>query len=277
MRRRRAAELSDDAIGAILLAALAVFVLAPLVCVVLWAFAEAWRPPAPLPTAWGFKYWGLLMARADVAAAIPTSLLISTLVTLLSAAVCLPAAYAFARLDFPGRRWLLLSFIAVNAFPRFPLYVAMAVLFLSAGLIGTVTAVVLVQLVFTLLYMIWIPAAAFRGVDPRMEEAGRDVGASHLTVLTRITLPQAAPALGTALLLTFVNTFYEVEGALLVGVPDVRTLPVVMLSLITGQIIIQYGAVLSVMLWVPSLVLLVFARRLFESRTFAAGFVGGSR
>jgi len=59
---------------------------------------------------------------------------------------------------------------------------------------------------------------------------------------------------------------------LLVGVPDVRTLPIIMLSLITGQIIVQYGAVLSVMLWVPSLVLLLFARRLFESRSFAAGF-----
>jgi len=132
--------------------------------------------------------------------------------------------------------------------------------------------VVIVQLVFTLLFMIWIPSAAFRGIDPRMEEAARDVGASHLTVLLRITLPQAAPALGAALLLTFVNTFYDVDGALLVGIPDIQTLPVIMLSLITGQVIVQYGAVLSVMLWVPSLVLLVFARRLFESRTFAAGF-----
>ena len=47
-----------------------------------------------------------------------------------------------------------------------------------------------------------------------------------------------------------------------------------MLSLITGQVIVQYGAVLSVMLWVPSLVLLIFARRLFEGRSFAAGFGG---
>ena len=78
--------------------------------------------------------------------------------------------------------------------------------------------------------------------------------------------------LGAALLLTFVNTFYDVDGALLVGIPDIQTLPIIMLSLITGQVIVQYGAVLSVLLWVPSLVLLVFARRLFEGRAFAAGF-----
>jgi putative spermidine/putrescine transport system permease protein len=84
-------------------------------------------------------------------------------------------------------------------------------------------------------------------------------------------LPQVAPAIGAGLLLTFMNAFYEVEGALLVGIPEIRTLPIVMLSLITGQVIVQYGAVLSVLLWVPSLVLLIFARRIFDSRTFAAG------
>jgi putative spermidine/putrescine transport system permease protein len=262
---------ADAIIGGALLVLLAAFVLGPLIGVVVWAFAEAWRAPALWPTAWGFKYWGLLLARADVAKALPTSLAISSIVTVISAALCLPAAYAFARLDFPARRAVLLSFIAVNAFPRFPLYVSIAVVFLSLGLIGTYTAVVLVQLVFSLLYMIWIPAAAFCGVDRRLEEAARDVGASHFTVLLRVTLPLVAPAIGAAALLTFTNTFYEVEGALLVGIPTVRTLPVVMLSLITGQIIAQYGAVLSVLLWVPSLILLVLARRFFDGRALAAG------
>jgi putative spermidine/putrescine transport system permease protein len=261
----------DDAIGSVLLAALGIFVLAPLLTVIIWAFADQWRPPALLPTQWGTRFWTMLLARADVVQALSMSFFISLIVTALSAVISLPAAYAFARLEFPGRKLFLLSFIADNAFPRFPLYVSIAVVFLSAGLIGTITGVVLIQLVFTLLFMIWIPTAAFKGVDRSIEEAARDVGASHLTVLVRITLPQVAPAIGAALLLTFMNTFYEVDGALLIGVPTVRTLPIVMLSLITGQIIVQYGAVLSVMLWVPSLVLLLLARRMFDSRTFAAG------
>jgi putative spermidine/putrescine transport system permease protein len=261
----------DSVVGVLILAALVVLVAAPLLVILVWAFADQWRPPAPLPTAWGLHYWDALLARADVKSALPLSIVLSATVTALSAAICLPAAYAFARLEFPGRRLILLSFIAVNAFPRFPLYVSIALIFLSVGLIGTKTAVVLIQIVFSLLYLIWIPTAAFRGVDRRLEEAARDVGASHVTVLLRITLPQVAPAVGAALLLTFMNAFYEVEGALLVGIPDVRTLPIVMLSLITGQIIVQYGAVLSAILWVPSLILLIVARRMFDSRTFAAG------
>ena len=261
----------DVLTGSVLLGALVLFIAMPLVGVLIWAFAEQWRSPALLPTAWGLKFWHLLLGRADVQSSFPLSLILASIVTALAAVLCLPAAYAFARTDFPGRRAMLLSAITVHAFPRFPLYVSIAVIFLSLGLIGTATAVVIVQLVFSMLYLIWIPTAAFRGVDRRLEEAARDVGASHLTVLLRITLPQVAPALGAALLLTFVNAFYEVEGALLVGIPDIRTLPIVMLSLITGQVIVQYGAVLSVMLWVPSVMLLIFARRMFDSRTFAAG------
>ena len=268
---RRWHRFGDDAIGAVLAAALAITIIGPLLTVFIWAFAEQWRAPALWPQAWGFKWWGVLLGRADVAQALPTSVLLAISVTALSALCCLPAAYAFARLDFPGRRWLLLSFLAVNAFPRFPLYVSIAVVFLSAGLVGTITGVVLIQFVFSLFFMIWIPTAAFRGVDRRLEEAARDCGASHLTVLVRITLPQVAPALGAAVLFTFMNTFYEVEGALLIGVPNVRTMPVIMLSLITGQIIVQYGAVLSVLLWIPSVLILVFAHKIFDSRTFASG------
>ena len=271
---KRGARLSDELIGVILLAALVIFVLGPLVGVLIWAFAENWRPPAALPTAWGFKYWNMLLARADVQKALPTSLGISAIVTALSAVICWPAAYAFARIQFPGRRWLLLSFIAVNAFPRFPLYVSIAVVFLSLGLIGTYVAVVMVQLVFTLLFMIWIPAAAFRGVDLRMEEAARDVGASPIRVFWSITLPQAGPTIAAAVLLSFVGTFYETEGAWLIGAPQIRTLPVLMISFINNQPVIQYGAVLSVILWVPSFIALLFARRVISSGSFARGFGG---
>ena len=92
--------------------------------------------------------------------------------------ICLPAAYAFARLDFPGRNLLFFSFLAGHAFPKFGLLVAIAGIFLNLGLIATFWGVVLIQLVGTLLFMIWIPVAAFQAVDRRMEEAARDVGAS---------------------------------------------------------------------------------------------------
>ena len=200
------------------------------------------------------------------------SVSLATIVTLISACICLPAAYAFARLDFPVRNLLFFSFLAGHAFPKFGLLVAIAGIFLNLGLIGTFWGVVLIQLVGTLLFMIWIPVAAFQAVDRRMEEAARDVGASPLRVFWSITLPQAGPTIAAALLLSFVCTFYETEGAWLIGAPQIRTMPVLMISFINNQPVIQYGAVLSVLLWIPSFVALMFARRVIGSGSFARGF-----
>lgn len=263
-----------DWIGIGFAVVLTLIIIFPLVVVGTWAFADVWRYPAIVPQDFGLRYWHQTLARADVWTSITTSLSLATVVTLLSALICLPAAFAFARLDFPGRSLLFFSFLAGQAFPKFGLLVAIAGIFLSLGLIGTFWGVVLIQLVGTLLFMIWIPVAAFQNVDRRMEEAARDVGAGPLRVFWSITLPQAGPTIAAAVLLTFVNTFYETEGAWLIGAPAVRTMPVLMISFINNQPVIQYGAVLSVILWVPSFFALLFARRVISSGSFARGFGG---
>ncbi len=253
---------------------LTLVIIVPLLVVGTWAFTNVWRYPSVIPQEFGLRFWNHTLARADVWTSITMSLSLSTVVTLLSAVICLPAAYAFARLDFPGRNILFFSFLAGHAFPKFGLLVAIAGIFLQLNLIGTFWGVVLIQLVGTLLFMIWIPVAAFQAVDRRMEEAARDVGASPLRVFWSITLPQAGPTVAAALLLSFVGTFYETEGAWLIGAPQVRTLPVLMISFINNQPVIQYGAVLSVLLWVPSFIALLFARRVVNSGSFARGFGG---
>ncbi|MBY5583982.1 ABC transporter permease [Rhizobium leguminosarum] len=261
-----------DWIGLLFACLLTLFIALPLVVVGTWAFTEVWRYPSVIPQQFGLRFWGQTLARPDVWDALFLSLRLTTTVTILSAVICLPAAYAFARMRFPGRNILFLSFLASHAFPKFGLLVAIAGIFLQLGLISTFWGVVLIQLVGTLMLMIWIPVAAFQNVDRRMEEAARDAGATPLRVFWSITLPQAGPTISAALLLTFVGTFYETEGAWLIGAPQVRTMPVLMISFINNQIVVQYGAVLSVMLWVPSFIALMFARRVIGTGAFARGF-----
>ena len=158
--------------GLIMAGALFLFIMGPMLNVFLWAFTQRWSYPSLLPTTWGVQYWPDTFRRADIAAGFVSSVWISLTVTALSAVICLPAAYAFARLRFPGRTVFLLSFLATNAFPRFGLYITIAVIFFRLHLVGTVAGVVLIQLVNTLLFMIWIPTAAFQGVDRALEEAG---------------------------------------------------------------------------------------------------------
>ncbi|MBX3084146.1 MAG: ABC transporter permease subunit [Anaerolineae bacterium] len=257
--------------GWLMLLFLAFWILWPIVTVILWAFATQWRGGL-IPQEFGLRYWAETFARADVRRALPQTIYISLTVTALSIAICLPASYAFARMDFFGKRVFLLSFLITNAFPRFSLYVAMAIIFLQLNLVGTAAGVILIQLVNTLLLMIWIPTAAFQGVDRSLEEAALDAGASRFRVFLRITIPLVFPAIASAVMLTFVGTFYESVAVILIGAPNVVTLPVIMYPLINNTLVNQYGAILSVVMWVPSLVLLVFARRFVRGGHLTAGF-----
>ena len=95
-----------------------------------------------------------------------------------------------------------------------------------------------------------------------------------MRVFWSITLPQALPTLFAALLITFVSTFYETDAAWLIGLPNVRTMPMVMISFINNALEVQYGAVLFVFLWVPSFVLMLAARRVMGADAFAKGLGG---
>ena len=92
-----------------------------------------------------------------------------------------------------------------------------------------------------------------------------------MRVFVFITLPQAAPSIIAAIVLTFVGTFYETEGAWLIGAPTVRTMPLVMISFINSEIVVQFGAVLSVVLWVPSFAAMLFARRFLGPAALGRG------
>jgi putative spermidine/putrescine transport system permease protein len=257
--------------GLALLLVMVLAMLGPVVTVVLWAFALRWRFPSLLPTAWGLTYWQEVLGRATIVTPILTSLGLATLATSVAAAICWPAAYAFARLRFPGRQLFLFSFIAAQAVPKFALFVSIAVIFLKLDLVGSFWGVAIVQVLSATLYMIWIPTAAFRGIPPALEEAGFDLGASRLRVFLTITLPQAMPALAASYVLAYVSVLFEVDSGLLIGAPRITTMPLVLMSL-SAQVVVQDAAVLCVLIWLPCFFILLMSRRFLTARGIAEGF-----
>src|SRR5579884_4518272 len=93
------------ALGTILVLALGAYLLFPLATLVLWAFAEVWRFPNVVPQEYSLRWWDWVFHNGDVGQAVYYSFTTAPIVTLLSAAICLPAAYSFSRLRFPGRRF----------------------------------------------------------------------------------------------------------------------------------------------------------------------------
>jgi len=247
------------------------FVVGPLVWVGIEAFAQTWIYPDLLPSGWTLHWWSQVFADANLLPSIRTSLVTAPLVTLLSAVICLPAAYAFARIDFPGRRVFLVTIFAVNAFPKFGLFIAMASLFYAFNLMSTVLGVIVVQLIGTIVFMTWIPAAAFASVPVSLEEAARDSGAGAVRTFFSVTLPLAAPGIIVAVILSFLAAFDESQGTFLVGAPEVNTMPIEMYTLI-GHYPGQVSAVFSILLSVPSAVLMLAVRRRVMNGAVAEGF-----
>lgn len=261
------------AIGIILVLALGAFLLLPLLTLILWAFADVWRYPNVIPQAWSLRWWDWVFHNGDVGSAIFYSFITAPVVTLLSAIVCLPAAYSFSRLRFPAKRVFFISLLAANAFPKFGIYISIATLFFELNLINTYWGVVLVQMINTLVVMTWIPAAGFDAVSRDLEEAARDAGAGPLRVFWRITLPLAMPGIIVASILAFLAALDEAQGTLLVGAPRIITMPVLMYSLVANYPE-PVGAIFSILLSLPSLILLILARRFLIAGYLAAGFKG---
>jgi putative spermidine/putrescine transport system permease protein len=247
------------------LVTLAMFILGPLIVMAIWAFAGEWTGSNLLPEVWSFKWWPEVLNMTGITDSIVLSLQTATIVMLLSAVICLPAAYAFARFDFRGRQSLLLAFLAANAFPKFGLYVTILTVFYVININDSVQGIVLIQLLETLVFMIWIPATAFQNIDRSLEEAALDAGCSRVGTFLRITLPLAAPAIAVAMLLSFVAALDESQGTLLVGLPDHVTMPLIMYNAVNSYAQPE-GAVFALMLSIPSLLLLVVAQYLARGR-----------
>ncbi len=259
-------------LGLILVLALGAFMLLPLATMVLWAFAGSWRFPGLVPQHFSVRWWGWVFENGNVGKAFVYSFTTAPVVTLVSAVVCLPAAYSFSRLRFPLKRFLFVSLLATNAFPKFGLYISIATLFYRLNLMNTFAGVVLVQLINTLVFMTWIPSAGFDSVSRELEEAARDAGAGRWRVFWRITLPLALPSIIVGAILAFIAAFDEAQGTLVVGSPRITTMPVLMYTLVANYPE-PVSAVFSILLAAPSVVLLLVARRYLLAGYLAAGFV----
>jgi putative spermidine/putrescine transport system permease protein len=258
-------------LGAVLALALTLFVLGPLLWLGIRAFAGSWTYPHLLPDSWTLHYVRVVFADDRLSSSIGLSLAFAATTIAVSSVVCLPAAYAFARFDFPGRRYFLIGLFATNAFPKMGLFVALAALFYAFNLMTTFTGVVIVHVLGTVVFMTWIPAAAFASVPRSLEEAAQDAGAGRLRVFFSVTLPMALPGILVALIMSFLASFDEAQGTYLVGAPVFYTMPTEMYSLVLNYPR-QVAAVFSILLTIPSVVLLLLVRRHIMGGQLAEGF-----
>ena len=183
-------------------------------------------------------------------------------VTLLFAVL---GAYAIARLRFPGRRKVSVLFLAVYLFPSILLAVPLFVLFTGLGLRGSLGPLVLVYVSQTIAVAIYTLRNYFQTVPASIEEAAAVDGATRFTVLRKVTLPLAMPAILSNGLFVFMIAWNEFLFALLFLVEDRSRWTVSLgLSQLAGSIEIPTTVLMagSVILTLPIVILFFATERL---------------
>lgn len=255
----------------IILAVFLLFFYGPLLNMVMMAFANTYEVPAVLPQEWGFKWWKFVFSQSSLVSSIVQSLVVALITTGCSMLLCIPAAYALARFKFPGRKVFMLSFLLTNAFPKLGIYTSIGILFYKYNLMGTLLGVVIIHMINSMMFMVWLPASAFRSVHRQQEEAARDVGAGPIRTFFKVTLPMAMPGIAVATLYTFLGSMEEAQGTMLVGLAQIKTMPVEMYGVILDYPG-QAGAVFAILLVIPAAILLSAMRKYIGPEAIAGGF-----
>jgi multiple sugar transport system permease protein len=168
------------------------------------------RPMSHLMTA-DFSWWSddfSLQAYRDMWVTVPllgryifNSIFIAASVTVVTMIVVIPAAYAYARLEFPFKSLSLGGFLAVNMFTGAVLLIPLYRVLRSLGMLNTYWAMIIPGVAFLIPTGIWLLRSYLEKIPKELEEAAYVDGASRLYTLRRVVIPLAIPGLivvGTA-------------------------------------------------------------------------------
>jgi putative spermidine/putrescine transport system permease protein len=199
--------------------------LAMIATVVVNSFATrwfgTWLPPG-FTTKWYLAAWkefqldDVLIVTFEIVGA----------VVLLSGLLGVPAAYALARRDFPGKRFIILLFLLPLLIPPITFGIPLATVLYQVGFAGTMWGVILANLVPTVPFVILVMIPFIEQIDPRIEAAARVFGAGTGRLFVHVLIPLLAPGILAALLLVLVRTIAMFELTFFTAGPSSQTLVV---------------------------------------------------
>jgi putative spermidine/putrescine transport system permease protein len=147
-------------------------------------------------------------------------------VVLLSGLLGVPAAYALARRNFPGKQIFMLLFQMPMMIPPITFGIPLATVLYQSHLGGNMTGVILANLVPTVPFVVLVMMPFVEQIDPRIESAARVFGAGTGRLFLHVLLPLLAPGILAALLLVLVRTIAMFELTFFTAGPGSQTLVV---------------------------------------------------
>jgi multiple sugar transport system permease protein len=257
-------------------AAIVAFALAPY----LWMMITSLKPEGEIAK-WPVAYWPhdltfehyqFLLRRTAFGGNLLNSLVVALGAVAIGLGVSVPAAYAFSRFRFAGRRYLMIQFLVINMFPIVLLILPLFVLMRVLGLLDTYFGIILGHSTFAIPFSIWMMTSYMNALPRELDEAAIVDGATRLQVVWRIILPLAMPGIVTTAIYIFVASWNEYLFAMMLSGERVRTVTVA-LQLFIGEYSIKWGLLTAggVVVAIPVTVLfLLIQRRLVGGLTAGA-------
>ncbi len=237
--------------------------LAALVATVLVdSFARRWLGTW-LPVGWTTRWYGSAWDEFQLGDVLQTTFEVVFLVVALSGLLGVPAAYALARRDFPGKKAVLLLFLLPLLIPPITFGIPLATVLYRVGVAGSMAGVVVANLVPTVPFVVLVMIPFIEQIDPRIEQAARVFGANTPRLFWHVLLPLLLPGVLAALLLVLVRTIAMFELTFLTAGPDSQTLVVALYYAVfaAGVRAMQSIDAMAVVYMVTTLVWLLLALR----------------
>ena len=187
---------------------------------------EIFRSPFGLPAEWRFENFGKAWSEGGLGALFLNSIIVTGVGVAVSVFFASMAAYAFTRMDFPGRRLLSRLFLVGLLLPPPAVAIALFTQLSSLGLINTLWALILTNGAWTIALTTYLLGGYFRSLKREMEEAALLEGANRFQIFWHVVMPMVKPAMITVAILNAINIWNELLFALLFISDDAkRTLP----------------------------------------------------
>ena len=234
-----------------------------------FAFPIEWIPSNPR-----WRNYQDIWTKIPLLTFIKNTAKLTIIVTLLQLFTSSLAAYAFAKLQFKGKKVLFLGYIATIAVPWQAYMVPQFMMMRSWGLNNTHLAIICLQAFSA--FGVFMMKQFYEGVPSELCEAARIDGLSEYGIWFRIMLPLSKPALSTLTIFTFVSTWNDFLGPLIyLTKTELKTIQIG-LRMFISQYSAEYGLIMaaSVVALIPVLIVFLSLQKYFVQGVASAGLKG---
>lgn len=231
---------------------------------IIWTISISFRPenaiqadltqlvPIPFTT----EHWQFIVSDGRVIQWFTNSLIVATTRTVLQLIICSLAAYSFARIPFPGRRYVFMFALIGLMVPGQATFIPVYLLFSDLHLLNTFYALIIPGIASS--FAVFLLVQFFRNIPIELEEAAYLDGASRLGVYFRIMLPLSTPVLTALAIFTFLGTWNEYLWPLVAATdPDIMTITIGLRNLTATVQRTEYGQTMAAA-WAAGLPIILF-------------------